>query len=44
MILLCAFLPVTGFAQSDAEFAKANEEYAQGHFKEAITSYEALVR
>lgn len=30
--------------QADADFAKANHEYAQGHFKEAITNYEALVR
>jgi tetratricopeptide (TPR) repeat protein len=32
------------FAQSDAEFTKANQEFEQGHFKEAIASYEALVR
>src|SRR5438034_1858696 len=32
------------FAQSDAEFMRANQAYAQGHFKEAIGSYEALVR
>ena len=31
-------------AQSDANFPKANQEYAQGHFKEAISGYEALVR
>ncbi len=31
-------------AQSDADFTKANQEYAQGHFKEAISGYEALVR
>jgi hypothetical protein len=31
------------FAQSDADFAKANQDFAQGHFKEAIASYEALV-
>ena len=43
MILLCAFFPLIAFAQSDAEFAKANQEYAQGHFKEAIAGYEALV-
>ena len=30
-------------AQPDADFAKANQEFAQGHFKEAITGYEALV-
>jgi len=31
-------------AQSDADFPKANQEFAQGHFKEAISGYEALVR
>jgi tetratricopeptide (TPR) repeat protein len=31
-------------AQSDSQFAKANQEFAQGHFKEAIAGYEALVR
>jgi tetratricopeptide (TPR) repeat protein len=38
------FLVTSGYAQSDAQFTKANQEYAQGHFKEAISSYEALVR
>jgi tetratricopeptide (TPR) repeat protein len=33
----------SALAQSDAEFAKANQEYAQGHFKEAISGYEAFV-
>src|SRR5437867_7063392 len=32
------------FAQPDASFEKANQEYALGHFKEAISSYEDLVR
>jgi tetratricopeptide (TPR) repeat protein len=31
-------------AQADAEFAKANQEFAQGHFKESISGYEALIR
>jgi len=31
-------------AQADAEFAKANQEFTQGHFKEAISGYEALIR
>jgi tetratricopeptide (TPR) repeat protein len=44
MVLLCAFFSLTAFGQSEAEFAKANEEYAQRHFKEAIAGYEALVR
>src|SRR5437773_838466 len=30
------------YAQSDAQFTKANQDYAQGHFAEAISSYEAL--
>ena len=45
---ICAFAWVSwaslAFAQRDAQFAKANQEYAQGHFKEAIATYEALVR
>jgi tetratricopeptide (TPR) repeat protein len=32
------------FAQSDAQFAKANQEYAAGHFKEAIDGYESIAR
>src|SRR6266403_5115303 len=31
-------------AQADSDFAKANQEYAQGHFKDAIAGYEGLVR
>jgi tetratricopeptide (TPR) repeat protein len=31
-------------AQSDAEFAKANQDYAQNNFKEAISGFETLVR
>jgi tetratricopeptide (TPR) repeat protein len=42
-LLLCTASTVSAFAQSDAEFAKANQDFAQGHFKEAITGYEALV-
>jgi tetratricopeptide (TPR) repeat protein len=30
--------------QTDSSFTKANQEYAQGHFTEAISGYEALVR
>ena len=41
---LAAFLAMSLFAQSDAEFMRANQAYAQGHFKEAIDGYEALVR
>ncbi len=36
-------LAPSGFAQSDLQFTKANQEYAQNHFKEAIAGYEALV-
>src|SRR5947207_3829599 len=43
-LFFCASSAVSAIDQSEAEFAKANEEYAQGHFKEAIVSYEALVR
>ena len=46
----CRIFCILGFvtaplvrAQSESEFAKANQEYAQGHFKEAIAGYEALV-
>ena len=30
-------------AQSEAQFAKANQEYAQGNFKAAIEDYNAIV-
>jgi tetratricopeptide (TPR) repeat protein len=44
--LCCAviwtFVAASAFAQT--EFAKANQEYAQGHFKEAIDGYETLAR
>ena len=44
--LCCAviytFVAASAFAQTD--FAKANQEYAQGHFKEAIGGYETLAR
>jgi tetratricopeptide (TPR) repeat protein len=42
--VFCAVSLWSVFAQADAEFAKANQEYAQGHFKEAISGYESLVR
>jgi tetratricopeptide (TPR) repeat protein len=41
---ICIVVVSSALAQSDAEFAKANQEYAQGHFKEAISGYEVLVR
>jgi tetratricopeptide (TPR) repeat protein len=40
--ILCSFIAASAFAQTD--FDKANQEYAQGHFKKAISGYEALVR
>src|SRR5213595_2608362 len=43
-LFFCASSAVSAIAHSEAEFAKANQEYAQGHFKEAISGYEALVR
>ena len=39
-----AFLIPPVFAQSDAQFAKANQEYADRNFKEAIDGYDQLVR
>jgi tetratricopeptide (TPR) repeat protein len=41
---ICIVVVSSALAQSDTDFAKANEDYAQGHFKEAISGYEALVR
>jgi len=38
----CTFVAASAFAQT--EFAKANHEYAQGHFKEAIDGYETQAR
>src|SRR5437773_747839 len=42
--LFCALSASSVLAQSDADFPKANQEFAQGHFKEAISGYEALSR
>jgi len=42
--VFCALSVSSVLAQSDADFPKANQEFAQGHFKEAISGYEALVR
>jgi tetratricopeptide (TPR) repeat protein len=44
IIAFCACFATSAFAQSEAEFAKANQDYAQGNFKEAISGYETLVR
>ena len=43
-LLFCAGSASSVIAQPNAEFAKANQEYVQGNFKEAIAGYEALVR
>jgi hypothetical protein len=43
-LILCVFFALSAFAQSDAQFAKTNQEYAAGHFKEAIDNYEGIVR
>src|SRR6266536_22071 len=45
-IAFCLALGIASFAiaQSDAEFAKANQQFAQAHFKDAIAGYEGLVR
>src|SRR5438552_10061866 len=40
--VICIFVAASAFAQTD--FDKANQEYAQGHFEEAIAGYETLVR
>jgi tetratricopeptide (TPR) repeat protein len=37
------FWASSAFARTDADFTNANEEFAQGHFKEAIAGYETLV-
>ena len=48
ILTLCAaaglFAVSSTFAQADATFAKTNEEYAAGRFKEAIDGYEMLVQ
>jgi tetratricopeptide (TPR) repeat protein len=45
-ILFCLAFAIASvaYAQSDADFTKVNQEYAQGHFTEAISGYDALVR
>src|SRR6266496_1302544 len=42
----CVIFAITSsaFAQSDVQFTKANQEFTEGHFKEAISGYEALIR
>lgn len=43
-VMTCLAVASSVLAQSDANFTKATQEYAQGHFAEAISGYEALVR
>jgi tetratricopeptide (TPR) repeat protein len=43
-IAFLVFWAGSSSAQPDADFTKANQEYAQGHFKKAISGYEALIR
>jgi hypothetical protein len=40
----CLFVGSSALAQTEPQFAAANQEYAAGHFKEAIDGYEALAR
>ncbi|MEP7014656.1 MAG: tetratricopeptide repeat protein [Verrucomicrobiota bacterium] len=41
---ICVAAVSSSFAQSDAEFAKANQLYSQGDYKQAIDNYLKLVR
>src|SRR5205809_5831797 len=43
IIVCCALFASSAFAQSETDFTKANQDYAQGNFKEAISRYETLV-
>ena len=42
--LFCALVARPVFAQGQIDFEKANQEFARGHFKEAISHYDALIR
>src|SRR5207244_7514849 len=42
--LACICWVSSAFAQTNTDFTKANEEYAQGHFTEESSAYEALPR
>jgi tetratricopeptide (TPR) repeat protein len=44
VFLIAGVLVMPARGATDAQFAKANEEYAAGHFREAIADYESLVR
>ena len=43
-VLICLLAASPAFAQADAEYAKAAQEYAAGDFKRAIEDYESIVR
>jgi tetratricopeptide (TPR) repeat protein len=43
-LIVCVLVVSPAFARADADFAKANQAYAQGQFKEAISGYESLIR
>ena len=45
-IFFCLYFAIASsvVAQPDVQFAKANQEFAQGNFKEAIAGYDAIVR
>ena len=43
-LLLSPLIAQQSFAQPDAEFLKANQNYAEGRFQDAIKGYEALVQ
>ncbi len=42
--MVCTFVVSSVSAQSDMGFAKANADYAAGHFQESVNGYETLVR
>jgi len=39
---VCFFIGSSALAQTELQFTKTNQEYAAGHFKEAIDGYESL--
>jgi len=43
-VLLGTLSVESSSAQTNADFVKANQEFAQGHFKEAIAGYETLIQ
>jgi tetratricopeptide (TPR) repeat protein len=40
----CLFVGSSALGQTESQFTKAGQEYAAGHFKEAVDGYEALAR